>query len=446
MMTKNTRKSDFYRSDLNKMKKLFLNDNKPFGLYLHVPFCEGKCRYCDFYSVNYNMAEMNNYLACLKEEIKLYSSSATIPAIETIYIGGGTPGLLTVEQLAEILDLIIQCFNYPITKEISIEANPYSLTEEKIAGYRGLGVNRLSLGVQSFNDRELNFLGRKHTASEAIETINLIDRYFNNYSIDLIFAIPGQRVIEWQETLEKAIALNPNHISLYNLQIEEGTPLAVSMNAGEFEAIDDTIDAEMYILAQDMLVNSGYQHYEISNFAKPNFYSRHNRLYWELKPYLGLGPAAHSFTGNTRFNNYSDIYKYNKVLSKDTQNQNFPNNNFHKNIYEDINKNINKDKKNNKETASGYCNTSIDCLPIDSITELTKEDLMAEKLFMGLRLLEGVSLGVFYEEFGIRLEEYYHQEIKNLQSLGLIELNKDRMKLTKKGLLHGNRVFMEFLP
>jgi len=424
MMIENNRKSDLNKNDLNKTRDIFMKDNKAFGLYLHVPFCEGKCRYCDFYSVNYNMAGMNDYLVCLKEEIKLYSSSGKIPAIETIYIGGGTPGLLTVEQLAEILELITQCFNYPITEEVTIEANPYSLTEEKIAGYRGLGVNRLSLGVQSFNDMELNFLGRKHTASEAIETINLVDRYFNNYNIDLIFAISGQKVIEWQETLKKAIALNPKHISLYNLQIEEGTPLAVSLNAGEFEAIDDSIDAEMYILAQDMLVNSGYQHYEISNFAKPDFHSRHNRLYWELKPYLGLGPAAHSFTGKVRFNNYSDIIKYNKILSKDTQNLDFP----------------------NTETTFGYSNISIDCLPIDNITELTREDLMTEKLFMGLRLLEGVSLEDFYEEFGIRLEEYYHQEIKNLQSLDLIEFNKNRMKLTKKGILHGNRVFMEFLP
>lgn len=437
MMIKNTRKSN-----LDKMKDLFLESDKSFGLYLHVPFCEGKCRYCDFYSENFDLAGMDQYLACLKEEIKIYSSivksnnyEASNGYLETIYIGGGTPGLLTVEQLAEILALIIQCFDYPIKDEITIEANPYSLTEEKIAGYRGLGVNRLSLGVQSFSDRDLKFLGRKHTAREAVETISSIDSCFNNYNIDLIFAIPGQSVIDWQKTLEKAINLNPNHISLYNLQIEEDTPLAVSLDAGEFEVINDTIDAEMYLLAQDMLVDSGYQHYEISNFAKPDFQSQHNRLYWELKPYLGLGPAAHSFIGKERFNNYSDINKYNKVLLKTIQNRKCDKNN---------NQEINRAKLINE---IGFDDSdSIAFLPIENIMELTTEDLMAEKLFMGLRLLEGISLKSFYEDFGISLEEKYHDEIKNLKFLDLIEIKKQRVKLTKRGLLHGNRVFMEFLP
>ncbi len=436
MMIKNNRKSK-----IGKIKDSLLKSNKYFGLYLHVPFCKGKCRYCDFYSENFDLAGMDQYLVCLKEEIKIYSSmvkpnnvEAYNGYLETIYFGGGTPGLLTVEQLAEILVLIIQCFDYPIRDEMTIEANPYSLTEEKIAGYRGLGVNRLSLGVQSFNDQELNFLGRKHTAREAVEIISLIDRYFDNYNIDLIFAIPGQSIINWQKTLEKAINLNPNHISLYNLQIEEGTPLAVSLDAGEFEVVDDTIDAEMYLLARDMLVDNGYQHYEISNFAKPDFQSQHNRLYWELKPYLGLGPAAHSFTGEERFNNYSDINKYNQVLLKNIQNRRFDKNNN-----QEINSAKLKNGFDDSDSGTAY-------LPIESIMELTAEDLKAERLFMGLRLLEGVSLEDFYEDFGIRLEENYHDEIKNLKFLDLIEIKNQRLKLTKKGLLHGNRVFMEFLP
>ena len=417
---------------MNKMNGLEFDIESSFGLYLHIPFCEGKCRYCDFYSTNFNTADLNEYLSCLKQEIKIYSSllrssesKKTLfyskmreqiksannnfhPQIESIYIGGGTPGLLLPEQLLEILDLIKTQFSYPLTGEITLEANPDSLTEDKIAGYRGIGVNRLSLGVQSFNDKELSFLGRKHTGKDTVKTVHLIDHYFDNYNIDLIFALPGQGIDDWQYSLQEAISLGPHHISLYNLQIEENTPLAEELNQGKFKTVDDSLDAEMYLLAREMLVNSGYHHYEISNFAQQGFQSSHNRIYWEFKPYLGLGPAAHSFTGKVRYNNYSDLNKYNDILASKSP---IPEN-----------------------------------LPIDNIIELKKEDLIAEKLFMGLRLLEGVSLETFWEDFGVMLEDYYDHQIKKLKSLGLIEVSKKRITLTEKGLLHGNTVFMEFLP
>lgn len=356
-----------------------------------------------------------------KEEIDIYKIF-NISGIETIYIGGGTPGLMTPKQLSDLMGLIKKEFGSPITGEITMEANPFSLTEEKLSGYREAGVNRLSLGVQSFHDKELKFLGRKHTAAEAVEKISLTDKYFDNYNIDLIFAVPGQSIVDWRYTLEKAIDMNPNHISLYNLQIEENTPLAFALHEGEFEEVDDRIDAGMYLLARELLEESGYSQYEISNFAREGYQSRHNRIYWELKPYLGLGPAAHGFTGSIRYNNYTEVHRYQETFSK---------------VLDRI-----IQSKTNKSLDEPFPEK----MPIENIIKLSKEDLMAEKLFMGLRLLEGVSLKEFYSEYGTRLEEYYTEEIRKLKSMDLIEISEGRLKLTEKGLLHGNRVFMEFLP
>lgn len=394
-----------------KVNGEFNLNNKSIALYLHIPFCQGKCRYCDFYSVNYSPDYLKGYLNLLKKEILSYSALLKTTdyfkkgnqCLETIYFGGGTPGLLEVKQLAEILNLIIKEFSYPISDEITLEANPFSLAEEKIAGFKEIGINRLSLGVQSFNDRELKFLGRKHSAIEAEKIIQIIAKYFDNYTIDLIFAIPGQTIVDWRYTLEKAISLSPYHISLYNLQIEDGTPLAKSQETGEFEMINDSLDAEMYLLAREMLQNNGYQHYEISNFAKKDYQSRHNRIYWELEPYLGLGASAHSFTGFSRFNNYPDISLYAERL-------------------------------NSRKLA------------IENLVNLSKEDLLTEKIFMGMRLLKGLSLHEFDEEFGLDLITYYHDQIKRLKTLGLINVDRDRIKLTEKGILHGNTVFIEFLP
>ena len=378
------------------------------GLYLHIPFCKGKCRYCDFYSVNCDQDLINNYLKHLKKEIKKYSLAwNTSPEgnrvkLDSIYFGGGTPGLLETEQIQDIMNFIIEELSYPLSGEITIEANPSSLCEEKIIAFKKVGITRLSLGVQSFSDKELSFLGRRHSAAQSLEIIDLLERHFDNYNMDLIFAIPGQTLKDWKLTLEKAISLGPEHISLYNLQIEEGTPLAKALENDEFHEVDDALDAEMYILAREMLISHGYQHYEISNFAQKGFQSFHNKIYWKLRPYLGLGPSAHSFTGNERYSNYSDILRYINEL---------------------------KDDK----------------LPIDKRLLLQKEDLMAEYMFMGLRLLEGVSLSDFSEKFKIDLKSYYKDEIEKLNSMGLIEIN-NRLKLTEKGILHGNSVFLEFLP
>ncbi|MDI9478380.1 MAG: radical SAM family heme chaperone HemW, partial [Bacillota bacterium] len=343
----------------------------------------------------------------LKKELLSYSillqGKGRKVELETIYFGGGTPGLLSAEELAQVLDLISQEFSLSPLAEVSLEVNPSSLTGEKLQAYRKSGINRLSIGVQSFNDRELSFLGRRHDAREAREKIELAGRYFDNYSIDLIYAIPDQELADWERTLQQAIQLSPYHVSLYSLQIEEGTPLASSLAAGEFEETDNSLDAEMYLLARQFLRASGYEHYEISNFARNGYQSRHNRLYWEFRPYLGVGPGSHSFMGGERFWNHADLSLYMEKLNQGE-------------------------------------------LPVQERIQLSREEQMAEMVFMGLRLLEGVSLTEFYKMFNVSLTEYYAREIEKLQSQGLITIGNDRISLTEKGLLLGNLVFMEFLP
>ncbi|MFW5986130.1 MAG: radical SAM family heme chaperone HemW, partial [Halanaerobiales bacterium] len=296
----------------NSIKEIDLSP----GLYLHIPFCRGKCRYCDFYSVDYDGTLMTAYVDRLLTEIRLYSGLIAddkyLPDNElySIYLGGGTPGLLPVNELERIFKTIFINLSLPVTGEITLEANPYSLSEAKLAGYKKAGVNRISLGVQSLNNKELFFLGRKHDPSEAVRAVELVKKYFKNYNLDLIFAVPGQTLKDWRETLQRIIGFSPPHISLYNLQIEEGTPLMESLERGDFQKVDSDLDAEMYLFARDFLIDNGYCHYEISNFAIPGQQSRHNRLYWEYRPYLGLGPAAHSFTGKFRYRNPADLKAY----------------------------------------------------------------------------------------------------------------------------------------
>ncbi|MEJ6951126.1 radical SAM family heme chaperone HemW [Natronospora cellulosivora (SeqCode)] len=405
----------------NKIKNLDFNIKLPLAIYLHVPFCEGKCRYCDFYSKNLSENKVERYIKALEIEIKARArilretndlDSKTKFKVNTIYIGGGTPSLLSSKDIKKIFLLLKENFSLSVSAEITIEANPNSLNREKSEAYKEIGINRISLGVQSFNDEELKFLGRRHNSIEALEKIEVLRKYFSNFNIDLIFAIPGQSKASWKDNLMRAISLNPKHISIYNLQIEEGTSLAQDLEKGKFEKADDSLDAEMYIMAKEILSQNGFTHYEISNFARTAKQSKHNRIYWELKPYLGLGPAAHSFTGKIRYQNYSSISKYYELLLENSLN---------------IKSNIS------------------DLPTITEIKVLDSKELMSEKIFMGLRLLEGISLDDFAENFNISLLTVYKEEIQRLKELSLIKIMNRRLSLTKKGLLHANRVFMEFL-
>ncbi len=265
------------------------------SLYLHIPFCEKKCLYCDFYSIEH-LSSMEDFLAALHREIDLYADYAGRETFETVFFGGGTPSLLSPLQLEDILSHLHKTFSIQQGAEITVETNPGTVSEEKLEAYRALGVNRLSIGVQSFHEDELTFLTRIHTSSQAVQCIELARHAgFDNVSIDLIYALPGQTLARWEETLRKAIALQPNHISAYGLIVEDGTPLARMVRARLVSPKPPEEEAEFYEFTMGFLEAHGFEQYEVSNYARPGFRSRHNYNYWRHSNYLGFGPSAHSF-------------------------------------------------------------------------------------------------------------------------------------------------------
>ena len=373
-----------------------------FGIYLHIPFCEKKCSYCDFYSITGNKELISKYIKALKKEIKLYAKELSLKEVRTIYFGGGTPSLLTPHMLEEIMTVIKQNFQLHEGIEVTLESNPSSLNSNKLSEYNKLGINRLSIGVQSFSNDELKMLGRLHNAVNAREIISKASSIYDNFNLDFIFALPGQNLAQWRRHLQTALEYTPPHLSIYNLQIEEGTPLKERIDNGQLIPLNDEIDAEMYKLTRQILHDAGYNQYEISNFAKTGYQSQHNLLYWKLKPYIGLGPAAHSFTGEYRYNNVCNLKDYLDNLNRDQ-------------------------------------------FPVNKKISLTLKELMAEKMFMGLRLLEGVSKENFYHLFNIKLKEVYGTEVNDLKNQGLLEEYENNIKLTDRGLLLGNKVFIKFL-
>ncbi|MFW5787820.1 MAG: radical SAM family heme chaperone HemW [Halanaerobiales bacterium] len=379
------------------------NFEQPISLYIHVPFCTDKCSYCDFYSIKYNQSKIKKFIRYLKKEIIIYGNKYPETTVKTLYFGGGTPSLLSPSSINEILNCINDNFNFVNYTEITLESNPETLTTEKIAEYNKNGVNRLSMGVQSLNDSELKLLGRNHSSKKAKKMINIIKEYFKNYNIDLIFSIPGQNILSWQETLNTILKFKPPHISTYNLQIEEGSRLKDLVDNGQLIPVSEKNDAEIYKKTINILKNSGYNHYEISNFAKTNYNCRHNLQYWQYEPYIGLGPSAHGFTGFKRYKNFADVNKYFSLL------------------------------KNNS-------------LPIAQFFNLDKKELMSEMMIMGLRLIEGVSKKRFQKRFNVSISKIFGKEIKETTEKGLIIEEGDKIKLTRRGIFLANQVFLRFLP
>lgn len=279
------------------------------GIYIHIPFCKQRCRYCAFYSSTKHHLQ-HRYINALCRELS-ERNHYTEGAIETIYLGGGTPSTLTAEALSCIFETISQHFHIADNPEITLESNPDDLTREYIQALRTLPINRLSIGIQSLNDRQLSALGRRHNAQKAQKAVaEAQDAGFDNISIDLMFALPSSTLHEWENDIKHAIALSPQHISAYNLTYEEGTPLYQSMQQGKIKPIDEDINIAQFETLIKYLKEAGYHHYEISNFAKPGYESRHNSSYWNDTPYIGCGAAAHSYNGNSRRWNISDIEQY----------------------------------------------------------------------------------------------------------------------------------------
>lgn len=280
------------------------------GLYVHVPFCKSKCYYCDFYSVT-NSAEQADFSGLISQEVDFRENYLADKSVDTLYFGGGTPTLLSPEQLNDVLNKFKLTFRVDKQSEITIEANPDDLTSENLKAYKSLGFNRISIGTQSFFDEHLLMMNRRHTADQAKDSITMAhDLGFQNISIDLIYGIPGMTMDQWIANLEIAIKLPANHVSAYHLSIEPGTKFGRLKRAGKLFEISDDDSVDQYKLLREIMLANGFEHYEISNFAKPGYYSRHNSKYWNGEAYLGLGPSAHSFNGHQRHWNPANLKKY----------------------------------------------------------------------------------------------------------------------------------------
>lgn len=362
------------------------------GLYIHVPFCARKCAYCDFYSVPLGGPAAEEYLRALEREC------AGLPegfAPETVFIGGGTPTVLSVAELGRLFETLAGALDLSRVTEWTCEANPGTLDAEKIRTLRRAGVNRVSLGVQSFEDGILKFLGRLHTARQAEESVRLLRAEgFDNLGLDLMFAVPGG-VIE--RDLERALALGPEHLSVYGLTFEDGTPLARRRDAGEVAEIDDGEQLRQYRVVRETLKGAGFHHYEISNYARPGHECRHNLLYWGPGEYLGLGPAAHSHWAGRRWANARRV----------------------------------------EDWAAGA--------PREFEEELAPEARAREALVFGLRRLDGVERAAFRRETGFDYHALRGGEIAWLARLGMLEEEDDRLRLTEKGLAVSDAVFAELV-
>lgn len=371
------------------------------SIYIHVPFCRRRCAYCSFVSYAGREADIPAYSRALVEESKLRRVEGA--EVKTIYFGGGTPSLLPVEILSRILLTIDEYYKLDDRAEITLEANPGTVSPGYLKAVRSLGINRLSLGVQSLDDAELKLLGRIHTASEARASIREAkEAGFTNLSLDFIYGIPGRSLATWRKMLAEIITLSAQHLSLYGLTLEENTPMHASVKRGEISSPNPDAAASEYELAEEMLEQAGYKHYEISNWALPGFESRHNLAYWKRTPYLGLGVAAHSFLDGKRIANTSDLDEYLSAFSEGK-------------------------------------------LAPQTVEVISKATALSEAIILGLRLNEGVSADDIEAHFGINLHERFANEIAECSSLGLLEERGGRLRLTPRGRLLGNEVFMRFL-
>lgn len=379
------------------------------GIYLHIPFCKSRCSYCDFATDVYRNAEsVERYVSALIREIDLFhlvpSCSTTVGTeqteFDTIYFGGGTPSLLSAKQVERIIGALDQKFDISDVREITMEMNPATVTPETLRDYRELGVNRASFGVQTFDDRSLKLLARGHDANDATQTFKMLrDAGFDNVSFDLIAGLPNQSLEDWESNLDEAISMSPEHLSLYILEIHQGTPLAEQLRSGRQPQPDDQLAAEMYEMMLDKLAATGYVQYEISNFSRPGFESKHNTKYWMLDPVFGLGVSAHSFDGKQRYANERDTAKYVEMIEKN-----------------------------------------------DSAEVMREEiDIASEFIFLGLRMESGIVLPYFAARFGFELIGKYKTEIARLIDVELVEMTENNLRLTRKGKLFSNDVFAVFV-
>ncbi len=387
---------------------VFPQDTAPIGIYIHVPFCSGRCSYCGFVTNQYDPALEESFVRAVLKEIELRSRPDSMigglnSEVDTIYLGGGTPSILRPENIATVIDRCKDNFRTTSDLEITIEANPATVDLNGLKHLRVAGVNRISLGIQSFDDNELADMGRRHAASDGLAVFrNARTAGFENISIDLIAGFPDQSLASVRRNLSTALELEPEHLSIYLLEVKEGTELEARIRSGQVQVPDDDLAATLYEYICETVVGAGYEHYEISNFARPGRVSRHNLKYWEDDIYVAFGPGAHGMTGRNRYVNIEDLNKYAAFVSE------------------------------NKT-------------PFSSLTELTPEIRFKDALIMGTRLVAGLDLQFLGERYNVNAEEFVRASIGDLSDSGLFKIEARKLILTARGRLLSNIIFSRWV-
>ena len=378
---------------------------KELGVYIHIPFCKSKCLYCDFNSFAQKDDCIDRYIKSVKREIERYAQENKNVLVKTIYIGGGTPSYIKEKYIKELIETIKKNFEIFSNAEITIEVNPGTVNRRKLECYYKVGINRLSIGLQSANDKLLKLIGRVHDFEDFLETVKLANTVgFTNINADCMIGLPNQTIYDVEETINTLINLRLTHVSVYSLIVEPGTPLEKKIDSGELKLPDEEIERYMYWFAKRKLEENGYLHYEISNFARPMFRSRHNMDCWKQKEYKGFGVSASSYENRVRYTNISNIEQYIKNIEEEKFEENY----------------IVEEKQD-------------------------REAMMKEYMLLGLRKITGVSISEFRKKFGTIPAFKYNKEITKLTEEGLIESNGLSIRLTKKGLDLANLVWEEFV-
>lgn len=379
------------------------------GIYVHIPFCEKKCYYCDFHSVVVSNPEqfaevIDNYLISVRKEALYYSKHWGDSPLVSLFIGGGTPSILPAEKLGSLIEFLLKELPFVGRPEVTIEVNPNSLDLAGAQILASKGVNRVSIGAQAFQDRLLKSAGRVHIGDQIGETVlNLRKSGINNINLDLMFGLPDQSMSDWVETLEKALTLDITHLSCYGLILEPNTPFATWEAKGLLRLPTDDEQAEMFELSRKILTDLGYEHYEISNFCKPHYQSTHNLLYWRNLSFIGLGSGATGYLNRKRYTNIANIAEYIKVWTNGTP------------LYQDLH-------------------------------EVTARQEMDETMMVGMRLLRGISERDFIKRYGVSFWDIYSLEIEDLINKRLVEYKNGYLRVTKRGLYLENQVSGAFLP
>ena len=372
------------------------------GVYIHIPFCRSRCSYCDFATGLFEAEVATRYVHAVVNEIDRNASGSS--HIDTIYFGGGTPSLLTPVQVETLLNKVKSSFHVDENVEVTMEMNPGTVTPSALSEFRGLGVNRASFGAQTFDDDELARLGRSHNTSQTLKTFSdLRGAGFDNISFDLIAGLPGQTLIQWQNNVEQALSLRPEHLSFYLLEVHQHTPLAEHIRRGIQPKPDDDLAAVMYAHMLELAEDAGYEHYEISNLCRPGFESRHNTKYWTGAAYFGFGCSAHSYDGlNRRWANERDISSY--VRSIETE-----------------------------------------MSPVVEEQILSADEIRSEFVFLGMRMMRGVDARRYRDAFGVDLYAEHETDIARFIDAGLVQVEGDLIRLTRAGALMSNEVFGAFV-